>query len=155
MTTPIDAFFLSLERDEPPPFATPMLRAIWHGLRGDWGPAHDLAQAQDDVDGAWVHAWLHRIEGDLANADHWHQRAHRPSRRDDTRVEGLQIATALIRSLAQCDAVEADLQTKQVRMRRSAFDFLRATYFRWARRIDTACPAFLNQQRTRPSCPST
>jgi hypothetical protein len=68
MTDPIDAFVLSLDRDEPPLFATPMLRAIWHGLRGDWAAAHDLAQAQDDTQGAWVHAWLHRIEGDLGNA---------------------------------------------------------------------------------------
>ena len=100
MTDPINAFVLSLDREEPPPFATPLLRAVWHGQRGDWDAAHELAQAQDDVQGAWVHAWLHRIEGDLANADYWYRRAHRPSRRDDTRDEGLEIAQALIRSMA-------------------------------------------------------
>jgi hypothetical protein len=100
MTDPINAFVLSIDRDEPPPFATPMLRAIWHGLRGDWDAAHELAQAQDDAEGAWVHAWLHRIEGDLGNADYWYRRARRPSRRDDTRDEGLEIAQALIRSIA-------------------------------------------------------
>ena len=42
----------------------------------------------------------------------------------------------------RCDVVETDLQAKHVRMRRSAFDFLRATYFRWARRIETMCPGF-------------
>ena len=98
MTEPIDAFVQSLERKEPPQFATPMLRAIWHGLRGDWQAAHELAQAQDDAEGAWVHAWLHRIEGDLGNADYWYQRARRKSRRDDTRDEGLDIARALIQS---------------------------------------------------------
>lgn len=96
MTDLIHSFVLSLDRDEPPPRATPMLRAIWHGLRGDWDTAHELAQAQDDVDGAWVHAWLHRIQGDLGNADYWYRRACRPSRRDDTRDEGLEIARALI-----------------------------------------------------------
>lgn len=99
MTDPIDVFVLSIERGEPPPLATPMLRAAWHGLRGlqgDWDAAHELAQAQDDADGAWVHAWLHRIEGDLGNADYWYRRARRPSRRDDTRHEGLEIARALI-----------------------------------------------------------
>ena len=99
MTDSINTFALSLDRDQPPPFATTMLRALWHGLRGDWDAAHELAQAQDDAQGAWVHAWLHRIEGDLANADYWYHRAHRPSRRDDTRAEGLEIATALIRSI--------------------------------------------------------
>jgi len=100
MTDPINTFVLSLERDEPPPYATPMLRAIWHGLRGDWNSAHELAQAQDDAEGAWVHAWLHRIEGDLGNADYWYRRARRPARRDDTRDEGLEIAQSLIRSIA-------------------------------------------------------
>src|SRR5688572_33312539 len=98
MTHPIDAFTLSLDGPEPPPFATPMLRAIWHGLRSDWDAGHDLAQAQDDAEGAWVHAWLHRIEGDLGNADYWYQRAHQRPRRDDTRTEGLDIARVLIQS---------------------------------------------------------
>ena len=93
-----DSFVLGLDRDEPPPLATPMLRAVWHGLRGDWDAAHELAQAQDDAEGAWVHAWLHRIEGDVGNADYWYRRAGRSSRRDDTRGEGLEIARALIRA---------------------------------------------------------
>ena len=99
MTDRIDMFVQSLERDEPPPSSTPMLRAIWHGLRGDWNAAHELAQAQDDAEGAWVHAWLHRIEGDLGNADYWYQRARRQTRHDDTRDEGLDIARALIESM--------------------------------------------------------
>ena len=95
MSDPLDAFVASLERDAPPAPASPMLRAVWHGLRGEWDAAHELAQAQDDAEGAWVHAWLHRIEGDLGNADYWYARAHRPSRRGDTRDEGLEIARAL------------------------------------------------------------
>lgn len=100
MSDLLNSFVLSLDRDEPPPFARPALRAVWHGLRGDWNTAHELAQARDDMDGAWVHAWLHRIEGDLENAEYWYQRARRPSRRDDTRDEGLEIAQVLIRSIA-------------------------------------------------------
>ena len=92
----IDAFRHSLEHDAPPAFATPMLRALWHGLRGDWDAAHELAQAQDDADGAWVHAWLHRVEGDLDNADYWYRRAHRPAQRGEARSEGLAIVRALI-----------------------------------------------------------
>ena len=98
MTDPLDSFIVSLERDEPLPDAPPMLLAVWHGLRGRWDVAHELAQAQDDAEGAWVHAWLHRIEGDLGNADYWYRRSGRASRRDDARAEGLEIARALMRS---------------------------------------------------------
>jgi hypothetical protein len=97
MSDPFSAFVASLGGDAPPPFATPMQRAVWHGLRREWDAAHELAQAQDDAEGAWVHAWLHRIEGNLGNADYWYRRAGRPARRDDTRDEGLEIAKALIR----------------------------------------------------------
>ena len=93
---PFDVFVASLDGDEALPFATPMLRAVRHGLRGEWQAAHELAQAQHDAEGAWVHAWLHRVEGDLGNADYWYRRAGRPPRRDDTRTEGLAIARALI-----------------------------------------------------------
>src|SRR5687767_4538908 len=99
MTDPFDAFVLSLDGYKPPPSATPMLCAIWHGLRGDWDTAHELAQAQQGPDGAWVHAWLHRLEGDLGNADYWYGRATRPSPGGDTRKEGIEIARALIRSI--------------------------------------------------------
>jgi hypothetical protein len=92
----IDTFIASLEREEPPPFATPLLRALWHGLRDDWNAAHEIAQAQDGEDGAWVHAWLHRIEGDLSNADYWYRRARRPASHSETRAEGLEIAGVLI-----------------------------------------------------------
>jgi hypothetical protein len=91
----IDAFVRSLE-GEPPPSLTSMQRAVWHGLRGEWEAAHELAQVQEDAEGAWVHAWLHRIEGDLGNADYWYRRAGRSPRRGDTRAEGLDIATALL-----------------------------------------------------------
>lgn len=96
MSEPIDAFVASLAGSTPPPAASPLLRALWHGLRGEWDAAHELAQAEDDADGAWVHAWLHRIEGDLGNADYWYRRAGRPPRRDATRDEGLAIAQALL-----------------------------------------------------------
>jgi hypothetical protein len=98
MTVAVDSFIRSLGRSDPPSGAPPMLRAVWHGLHGDWDAAHELAQEQDDAEGAWVHAWLHRIEGDLGNADYWYRRAGRPLRRDDTRDEGLEIARALLRA---------------------------------------------------------
>jgi len=51
-----------------------MLRAVRHGLRGDRDAAHELAKAQDDAEGASVHAWLHRIEGDPGNAEYRYRR---------------------------------------------------------------------------------
>lgn len=100
-TDPFSAFVGSLDGQEPPAFATAMVRAVWHGLRGEWDAAHALAQEQEDTQGAWVHAWLHRIEGDLGNADYWYRRADRPKRRDGTREEGLEIARALIEAIAR------------------------------------------------------
>lgn len=104
MTDAFSVFTASLEGDEPSNFATPMLCAVWHGLRGNWERAHELAQAQHGEDGAWVHAWLHRIEGDLGNAEYWYRRARREASRDDTRDEGLEIARSLIRSIAGAGA---------------------------------------------------
>lgn len=48
MNDPIDAFVLSLDRDEPSPSAAPILFAVWHGLRGDWDTAHELARTRDE-----------------------------------------------------------------------------------------------------------
>ena len=92
MRTPFDS---SLDATAPPPDATPPLRALWHGLRGDWQAAHEIAQAEDDRDSAWVHAWLHRVEGDLANAGYWYGRAGRPVASGETHAEGLAIARVI------------------------------------------------------------
>jgi hypothetical protein len=88
-------FEASLDATTPPAGAAPPLRALWHGLRGDWRTAHQIVQAEDDRDSAWVHAWLHRIEGDLANAGYWYERAERPVASEDPRAEGLAIARAI------------------------------------------------------------
>jgi hypothetical protein len=53
----------------------PALRALWHDARGDWDAAHRIAQEDDSRDAAWVHAYLHRKEGDISNARYWYGRA--------------------------------------------------------------------------------
>lgn len=53
------------------------LRALWHDIRGDWDRAHDVCQQARSRDGDWVHAYLHRKEGDLGNAGYWYARAGR------------------------------------------------------------------------------
>ncbi|MFA6959606.1 MAG: hypothetical protein WC205_02510 [Opitutaceae bacterium] len=53
------------------------LQALWHELKGNWDLAHDLCQRAKSRDGDWVHAYLHRKEGDLGNAGYWYARAGR------------------------------------------------------------------------------
>ena len=57
---------------------TRALRALWFAARGDWHNAHEEAQAGHDADCAWVHAMLHRDEGDHFNAEYWYRRAEKP-----------------------------------------------------------------------------
>jgi len=91
----MSSFESSLSAAAPPAQATPPLQALWHGLRGDWNTAHEIAQSGSDRDSAWVHAWLHRVEGDLANAGYWYDRAGKPMAQGETRAEGLAMAGAL------------------------------------------------------------
>lgn len=72
-----------------------LLRALWLGLRGEWDAAHRIVQAEAGAEAAWVHAWLHRIEGDAANAAYWYHRAGKPAATGDTTAEGEAIARAL------------------------------------------------------------
>lgn len=66
----------------PPEGLAPAVRALWHDARGDWDAAHEAAQeagsASERRAGDWVHAYLHRKEGDLGNAGYWYARAGRP-----------------------------------------------------------------------------
>lgn len=69
----------SIARDPAPPAnASGAVQALWHEARGDWHQAHTCAQEDGGRDGSWVHAYLHRKEGDLANAGYWYARAGRP-----------------------------------------------------------------------------
>ncbi|GBQ90106.1 hypothetical protein AA13595_2815 [Gluconacetobacter johannae DSM 13595] len=77
MTRPFDAraFHFSLAGDTPPPALPPHLRALWHDARGEWGRAHDLVEDGATRPACRVHAYLHRREGDEANAAYWYRRA--------------------------------------------------------------------------------
>ena len=74
----IDAFREMLRAKTAPADLPVPLQALWHEAKGDWSAAHRLAQAEHDAAGAWVHAYLHRVEGDLANAGYWYRRAGQP-----------------------------------------------------------------------------
>jgi hypothetical protein len=68
-------FTRSLAEERPPEGLAHALQALWWDIKGDWGEAHRCAQAQEDAAGAWVHAYLHRREGDASNAGYWYRRA--------------------------------------------------------------------------------
>lgn len=61
----------------PPADAGAALQALWHEAHGDWARAHACAQEDEGRAGSWVHAYLHRKDGDLANARYWYARAGR------------------------------------------------------------------------------
>jgi hypothetical protein len=54
-----------------------LLKAVELALAGDWDAAHQLVQQYDDATAAWIHAVLHKIEGDHGNSRYWYQRANR------------------------------------------------------------------------------
>jgi hypothetical protein len=72
------------------------LRALWFAGRGDWEQAHEIAQAEDTREGAWVHAYLHRVEGDTSNANYWYRQAGRTPQSGDLRAEWEAIARELL-----------------------------------------------------------
>ncbi len=71
----LKAFNSSLDMSSPPAGYSLPLQALWYQAKGDWDKAHQLAQADDSKAGAWVHAHLHRVEGDASNAAYWYRRA--------------------------------------------------------------------------------
>ena len=73
-----DEFRESIGREAAPPAEwSGARRALWHEARGDWETAHSCAQEDSSREGSWVHAHLHRKEGDVGNAGYWYARAGR------------------------------------------------------------------------------
>ena len=79
-----------------PPAVSPALVALWHDAKGDWAKAHGTAQDIEDATGAWVHAYLHRKEGDEANAAYWYRRAAKPVEHGPLEAEWTRIVTVLL-----------------------------------------------------------
>jgi hypothetical protein len=71
------SFEITLKDDAPPLHYPLLLRALWMDAKYGWVAAHDLVDDLTTPEAAWVHAYLHRVEGDLSNADYWYRRAHR------------------------------------------------------------------------------
>ena len=88
---------------KPPDGLGGALRALWHLARDEWDAAHHAAQSDRSRDGSWVHAHLHRVEGDLANAGYWYRRADRPASEAALDDEWEEIAAALLVPRAAAD----------------------------------------------------
>lgn len=92
-----EAFRDSLKNSQPPAGLTLAQTGLWWDAKGDWTLAHESAQQDEGGDGSWVHAYLHRKEGDQSNAVYWYGRAGKPVSRESLESEWQQIAESLLR----------------------------------------------------------
>lgn len=92
----LQTFQQTLKDSTPPAEASVYLQALWYDAKDDWDKSHELIQDLPDADAAWIHAYLHRKEGDTWNADYWYRKAgrKRPSVSSDKEWE--QITAAMI-----------------------------------------------------------
>ncbi len=90
-------FDISLDGTAPPADVPRAAQALWHERHGDWARAHEIAQGIEGPDGAWVHAYLHRREGDESNAAYWYRRAGKPIARGSLDDEWRAIVEALLK----------------------------------------------------------
>jgi hypothetical protein len=97
----VAAFRESLKQAKPPEGLAAALDALWWDAKGNWDKAHEAAQRDEGPDGSWVHAYLHRKEGDLANAKYWYRRADRPAGYGDSEREWESIVVWLLRNSSQ------------------------------------------------------
>ena len=73
----LEEFIQSSKEESPPEGLSEPQQAMWHARIGDWETAHNIAQSISTELGSWIHAYLHRVEGDLSNAGYWYRRANR------------------------------------------------------------------------------
>lgn len=92
-----DEFFASVQSDtDPPTGLTLELQSLWQACKGDWDRAHRIAQDIPSPAASWVHANLHREEGDIGNARYWYARAGKPESTDSVDDERKRIIEALL-----------------------------------------------------------
>lgn len=93
----IDEFRASLSGDQPPQGMSLALAGLWWDAKGDWTRAHESAQQDEGPAGSWVHAYLHRKEGDASNAGYWYSRAQKSPAKAPLDQEWIDIATSLLK----------------------------------------------------------
>jgi len=101
MPEQLDRFLQSLGHAAPPDDLEPPHLALWWAGKGDWGRAHELVQAHEGEPPCdWIHAHLHRREGDLSNARYWYRAAGQRPAEGDLDAEWQSIARALLSGVA-------------------------------------------------------
>ena len=88
----------SLSGSIPPQNSSVYLNALWYDAKGDWDQAHNLIQDVEDKNASWIHAYLHRKEGDIINADYWYRRAGKKRSPFSLEKEWEELVSALIRN---------------------------------------------------------
>jgi|SRR4051812_35280565 len=91
-------FRASISRTAPSSDLSPPLAALWWAAKGEWEKAHTIVMNEDGPEAAWVHAYLHRVEGDLPNAGYWYRAAGKPVEKGPLEAEWNAIAAALFGS---------------------------------------------------------
>ena len=92
----LEQFKQSLSGSSPPAEVSPYLQSMWYDAKGDWNKAHSVIQNIEDKKAAWVHAYLHRKEGDIGNADYWYRRAGKSRPGDSLENEWQNIVMAFL-----------------------------------------------------------
>jgi hypothetical protein len=92
----LTSFKESLTANNPPHNISVYLKALWQERKGNWDKAHNIVQDLEDKNAAWIHAYLHRKEGDVGNADYWYRRAGKKRPDVSLEKEWEEIATALL-----------------------------------------------------------
>ena len=95
MVTP-HAFSTTLSQESPPHALSAPLAALWWAKKGEWDKAHRLVMEASGPEAAWVHAYLHRVEGDLGNAGYWYRQARKPAASGDLDAEWAAMVEALL-----------------------------------------------------------
>lgn len=92
----LEQFRASLAEASPPKELSVPLSALWWDARGDWARAHSLVDELESMDGMAVHAYLHRTEGSVSNAEYWYQRSGRTYHRPSLDAEWTALVEALL-----------------------------------------------------------
>ncbi len=103
----IYAFERTLLKQLPPNDWPDALVALWWDAKGNWKMAHEVAGADESPDAAWVHAYLHRKEGDLGNANYWYRAARKPVAHGPFEKERNHIVDVLLTKIKRAAEAEA------------------------------------------------
>ena len=91
-------FIESLTKSQAPENLSIYLQALWWEAKGNWDKAHSLVEHEHSGNGAWIHGYLHRVEGDEWNAGYWYRKASKSFPQSTLKAEWEEIARTLLES---------------------------------------------------------